>query len=127
MKKLKIKIGVAKDHMDEKEERDFLKGTMTVLARVVDESIYNSVMKSGVDKDLYLKSLERVFCSYEEGKLEKAKEQLYMIALLVDFDAAFILENLVYPYEKVMDWFFEYLCECRIDARLIDNLMYVHE
>ena len=59
--------------------------------------------------------------------LEKAKEQLYMIASLVDFDAAFILENLVYPNEDVLDWFFEYFCEYRIDERLIDKLIYVKE
>ena len=109
------------------EEKETLRGTMTVLARVVDESIYRSVMKSGLDKDLYLNSLERVLCSYEEGDLAKAKEQLYMIASLVDFDAAFILENLVYPNEDVLDWFFEYFCEYRIDERLIDKLIYVKE
>lgn len=111
MKKLKIKIGLAKDQKCTKEEIEFSKGTMTVLARVVDDTIYNSVMKSGLDKDLYLKALEQVWCSYEEGDLEKVKVQLYMIACLVDYDAAFILEHMVYPHEEVLDWFFQYFCE----------------
>ena len=127
MKELRIKIGFVNGQKPTEEEKEILRGTMTVLARVVDESIYNSVMKSGLDKDLYLKALEQVLCSYEDGDLEKAKEQLYMIASLVDFDAAFILENLVYPNEDVLDWFFEYFCEYRIDERLIDKLIYVKE
>ena len=127
MKELRIKIGLVNGQKPTEEEKETLRGTMTVLARVVDESIYRSVMKSGLDKDLYLNSLERVWCSYEEGDLEKAKEQLYMIASLVDFDAAFILESLVYPNEEVLDWFFEYFCEYRIDERLIDKLVYVKE
>ena len=127
MKELRIKIGLVNGQKPTEEEKTFLKGMMTVLARVVDESIYNSVMKSGLDRDLYLKALERVLCSYEEGDLAKAKEQLYMIACLVDFDAAFILENLVYPNEEVLDWFFEYFCEYRIDERVIEKLIYVKE
>lgn len=127
MKELRIKIGLVNGKKPTEEEKETLRGTMTVLARVVDESIYRSVMKSGLDKDLYLSSLERIWYSYEEGDLEKAKEQLYMIASLVDFDAAFILENLVYPNEDALDWFFEYFCEYRIDERLIDKLIYVKE
>ena len=127
MKELRIKIGLVNGQKPTEEEKTFLKGMMTVLARVVDESIYSSVMKSGLDRDLYLKALERVLCSYEEGDLAKAKEQLYMIACLVDFDAAFILENLVYPNEEVLDWFFEYFCEYRIDERIIDKLVYVND
>ena len=127
MKELRIKIGLVNGQKPTEEEKTFLKGMMTVLARVVDESIYNSVMKSGLDRDLYLKALERVLCSYGEGDLAKAKEQLYMIACLVDFDAAFILENLVYPNEEVLDWFFEYFCEYRIDERIIDKLVYVND
>ena len=127
MKELRIKIGFVNGQKPTEEEKETLRGTMTVLARVVDEAIYNSVMKSGLDKDLYLKALEQVLCSYEYDDLEKAKEQLYMIACLVDFDAAFILENLVYPNEDVLDWFFEYFCEYRIDERLIDKLIYVKE
>ena len=127
MKELRIKIGFVNGQKPTEEEKETLRGTMTVLARVVDEAIYNSVMKSGLDKDLYLKALEQVLCSYEDDDLEKAKEQLYMIASLVDFDAAFILENLVYPNEDVLDWFFEYFCEYRIDERLIDKLVYVKE
>jgi len=94
MKELRIKIGFSKEQKSTKEEKEFLKGTMTVLARVVDDTMYNAVMKSGLDMDLYSKALERISYSYEEGDLAKAKEQLYMIACLVDFDAAFILENL---------------------------------
>ena len=127
MKELRIKIGFVNGQKPTEEEKETLRGTMTVLARVVDEAIYNSVMKSGLDKDLYLKALEQVLCSYEDDDLEKAKEQLYMIASLVDFDAAFILENLVYPNEDVLDWFFEYFCEYRIDERLIDKLIYLKE
>ena len=127
MKELRIKIGLVNGQMPTEEEKTFLKGMMTVLARVVDESIYNSVMKSGLDRDLYLKALERILCSSGEGYLPKAKEQLYMIACLVDFDAAFILENLVYPNEEVLDWFFEYFCEYRIDERIIDKLVYVND
>ena len=127
MKELRIEIGFVNGQKHTEEEKEILRGTMTVLARVVDEAIYNSVMRSGLDKDLYLSSLERIWYSYEEGDLEKAKEQLYMIASLVDFDAAFILENLVYPNEDVLDWFFEYFCEYRIDERLIDKLIYVKE
>ena len=127
MKELRIKIGFVNGQKHTEEEKEILRVTMTVLARVVDEAIYNSVMRSGLDKDLYLSSLERIWYSYEEGDLEKAKEQLYMIASLVDFDAAFILENLVYPNEDVLDWFFEYFCEYRIDERLIDKLIYVKE
>ena len=127
MKELRIKIGFVNGQKPTEEEKETLRGTMTVLARVVDEAIYNSVMRSGLDKDLYLKALEQVLCSYEDDDLEKAKEQLYMIACLVDFDAAFILENLVYPNEEVLDWFFEYFCEYRIDERLIDKLIYLKE
>ena len=127
MKELRIKIGFVNGQKPTEEEKETLRGTMTVLARVVGEAIYNSVMKSGLDKDLYLKALEQVLCSYEDDDLEKAKEQLYMIACLVDFDAAFILENLVYPNKEVLDWFFEYFCEYRIDERLIDKLIYVKE
>ena len=127
MKELRIKIGFVNGQKPTEEEKEILRGTMTVLARVVDEAIYNSVMRSGLDKDLYLKALEQVLCSYEDDDLEKAKEQLYMIASLVDFDAAFILENLVYPNEEALDWFFEYFCEYRIDERLIDKLIYVKE
>lgn len=87
MKELRIKIGFVNGQKHTEEEKEILRGTMTVLARVVDEAIYNSVMRSGLDKDLYLSSLERIWYSYEEGDLEKAKEQLYMIASLVDFDA----------------------------------------
>ena len=65
------------------EEKETLRGTMTVLARVIDESIYRSVMKSGLDKDLYLSSLERIWYSYEEGDLEKAKEDLSPFELKV--------------------------------------------
>lgn len=127
MKELRIKIGFVNGQKPTEEEKEILRGTMTVLARVVDEAIYNSVMRSGLDKDLYLKALEQVLCSYEDDDLEKAKEQLYMIACLVDFDAAFILENLVYPNEEVLDWFFEYFCEYRIDERIIDKLIYVND
>ena len=127
MKELRIKIGMIKEKKGTKEEKDFLKGAMTVLARVIDASMYNAMMKSGLDRDLYLKALERVFNSYEEGDLAKAKEQLYMTALLIDFDAAFMLQNLVYPNEEALDWFFEYFCEFCIDERLIDNLIYVNE
>ena len=127
MKELRIKIGFVNGQKPTEEEKEILRGTMTVLARVVDEAIYNSVMRSGLDKDLYLKALEQVLCSYEDDDLEKAKEQLYMIASLVDFDAAFILENLVYPNEEALDWFFEYFCEYRIDERLLDKLIYVKE
>lgn len=127
MKELRIKIGFVNGQKPTEEEKETLRGTMTVLARVVDEAIYNSVMRSGLDKDLYLKALEQVLCSYEDDDLEKAKEQLYMIASLVDFDAAFILENLVYPNEDVLDWFFEYFCEYRIDERIIDKLVYVND
>ena len=127
MKGLRIKIGLVNGQKPTEEEKETLRETMALLARVIDEFIYRSVMKSGLDKDLYLNSLERVWCSYEEGDLEKTKEQLYMIASLVDFDAAFILENLVYPNEDVLDWFFEYFCEYRIDERLIDKLIYVKE
>lgn len=52
MKELRIKIGLVNGQKPTEEEKTFLKGMMTVLARVVDESIYNSVMKSGLDRDL---------------------------------------------------------------------------
>lgn len=84
MKELRIKIGFNKEQKSTKEEKEFLKGTMTVLARLVDDTMYNAVMNSGLDKDLYLKALARILCSYEEGDLAKAKEQLYMIAFPVD-------------------------------------------
>ena len=111
----------------DKEKNEAMKGTMTVLARVVDATLSNAVTKYRLDNDLYLKALERIMCSYEEGDLEKVKEQLYIVACLVDFDAAFILENLVYPNEEVLDWFFEYFCEYRIDERVIEKLIYVKE
>ena len=127
MKELRIKIGMIREQKSTEEERDILLETMCVLGRIVDDAIYNSIMAANLDEDLYVKALERIVYSYEEGDLDKAKEQLYMIASLVDFDAAFILESLVYPNEDVLDWFFEYFCEYRIDERLIDKLIYVKE
>ena len=67
MKELRIKSGLVNGQKPTEEEKETLRGTMTVLARVIDESIYRSVMKSGLDKDLYLSSLERIWYSYEEG------------------------------------------------------------
>ena len=127
MKELRIKIGFVKDQKRTEEERDILLETMFVLGRVIDEAIFNAVMEAGLDEDSYIECLERVVYSYEEDDLEKAKEQLYMIAALVDFDAAFILENIVYPNEEGVSLFFQHFCEHLIDYRVINKLLYDEE
>ena len=127
MKELRVKIGFVKEQKHTEGERDILLETMFVLGRVVDEAIFNAVMEAGLDEDLYIDCLERVVYSYEEDDLEKAKEQLYMIAALVDFDAAFILENVVYPNEEGVCLFFQHFCEHLIDYRVVDKLLYDEE
>lgn len=127
MKELRIKIGMIREQKSTEEERDILLETMCVLGRIVDDAIYNSIMAANLDEDLYVKALERIVYSYEEGDLDKAKEQLYMIACLVDYDAAFILENVVYPNDEGVYWFFQHFCEHLIDFRVIDKMFYDEE
>lgn len=123
MKELRIRIGLAKGEKRSKEEKELLEDVMCVLARVVDKSLYTSVMYNKLDEDHYLETLERILTSFENREMEIAKEQLYMLAVLLDKDAEFILKNMVYPNEDALAWFFQYFCEHLIDYRVMEKML----
>ena len=118
MKKIKLpdpfKI---RARMENKENK--LMETMELLARVVDEKLY--AVMFNLDMEMaYPKVLDDIWGHVDEEDYEKAKEVLYSLAVLLDDDARFILEHMVYPDRRGVYYFFEYFCEYLADARIID-------
>jgi len=118
MKKIKLpdpfKI---RARMENKENK--LMETMELLARVVDEKLYAAMFNLDMEM-AYPKVLDDIWGHVDEEDYEKAKEVLYSLAVLLDDDARFILEHMVYPDRRGVYYFFEYFCEYLADARIID-------
>ena len=53
-------------------------------------------------------------------KIRARMEKKEKLAVLLDDDARFILEHMVYPDRRGVYYFFEYFCEYLADARIID-------
>ncbi len=103
--------------MENKENK--LMETMELLARVVDEKLYAAMFNLDMEM-AYPKVLDDIWGHVDEEDYEKAKEILYSLAVLLDDDARFILEHMVYPDRRGVYYFFEYFCEYLADARIID-------
>ena len=118
MKKIKLpdpfKI---RARMEKKENK--LMETMELLARVVDEKLYAAMFNLDMEM-AYPKVLDDIWGHVDEEDYDKAKEVLYSLAVLLDDDARFILEHMVYPDRRGVYYFFEYFCEYLADARIID-------
>ena len=118
MKKIKLpdpfKI---RARMENKENK--LMETMELLARVVDEKLYAAMFNLDMEM-AYPKVLDDIWGHVDEEDYEKAKEVLYSLAVLLDDDARFILEHMVYSDRRGVYYFFEYFCEYLADARIID-------
>ena len=123
MKELKISIGFGKNEKKSEEEKDILYTTVEILARVVDEKMFSSMNRVGLDEEAYIKALEKVVESYEAGDDELAKERLYMLALIIDEDSAFLLKNVIYEEKEMISWFLQYFCEYLIDRRTVDQIL----
>lgn len=98
MKKIKLpdpfKI---RARMENKENK--LMETMELLARVVDEKLYEAILPLDLERP-YVGALDDIWTHTEEMDYEKAKEILYSMAVLLDEDARFILEHMVYPNKR---------------------------
>lgn len=118
MKKIKLpdpfKI---RARMEKKENK--LMETMELLARVVDEKLYAAMFNLDMEM-AYPKVLDDIWDHVDEEDYDKAKEVLYSLAVLLDDDARFVLEHMVYPDRRGVYYFFEYFCEYLADARIID-------
>ena len=118
MKKIKLpdpfKI---RARMEKKENK--LMETMELLARVVDEKLYAAMFNLDMEM-AYPKVLDDIWDHVDEEDYDKAKEVLYSLAVLLDDDARFILEHMVYPNRRGVYYFFEYFCEYLADSRIID-------
>ena len=100
-----------------------LRETMELLARVVDDKLYVSMMDLGMERE-YATELNRIWDLVEDEAWDDAKEVLYSLAVLLDDDARFILEHMVYPNKKGIHFFFDYFCEYLSDGRIIDYQIY---
>lgn len=58
-----------------------------------------------------------------EEEKDIVMETMCVLGRIVD-DAAFILENVIYPNEEGIVWFFEHFCEHLIDFRVVDKMLY---
>ncbi len=118
MKKIKLSDPFKiRAKMENKENK--LMETMELLARVVDEKLYAAMFNLDMEM-AYPKVLDDIWGHVDEEDYEKAKEVLYSLAVLLDDDARFILEHMVYPDRRGVYYFFEYFCEYLADARIID-------
>lgn len=97
--------------------------TMELLARVVDDKLYSTILVLDMERP-YTRVLDDIWSKVEEMKYEDAKEILYSLAVLLDDDARFILEHMVYPNKKGIHFFFDYFCEYLADGRIIDYQIY---
>ena len=100
-----------------------LRETMELLARVVDDKLYVSMMDLGMERE-YATELNRIWDLVEDEAWDDAKEVLYSLAVLLDDDAKFILEHMVYPKKDGIYYFFDYFCEYLADGRIIDYQIY---
>lgn len=118
MKKIKLPDPFnIRARMENKENK--LMETMELLARVVDEKLYAAMFNLDMEM-AYPKVLDDIWGHVDEEDYDKAKEVLYSLAVLLDDDARFILEHMVYPNRRGVYYFFEYFCEYLADARIID-------
>lgn len=118
MKKIKLPDPFRiRARMENKENK--LMETMELLARVVDEKLYAAMFNLDMEM-AYPKVLDDIWGHVDEEDYDKAKEVLYSLAVLLDDDARFILEHMVYPNRRGVYYFFEYFCEYLADARIID-------
>ena len=96
---------------------------MELLARVVDDKLYVSMMDLGMERE-YATELNRIWDLVEDEAWDDAKEVLYSLAVLLDDDAKFILEHMVYPKKDGIYYFLDYFCEYLADGRIIDYQFY---
>ena len=118
MKKIKLPDPFKIRARMEKKENELME-TMELLARVVDEKLYAAMFNLDMEM-AYPKVLDDIWGHVDEEDYDKAKEVLYSLAVLLDDDARFILEHMVYPNRRGVYYFFEYFCEYLADARIID-------
>ena len=118
MKKIKLPDPFKIRARMERKENELME-TMELLARVVDEKLYEAMLNLDMEM-AYPKVLNDIWDYVDEENYEKAKEVLYSMAVLLDEDARFILEHMVYPSRRGVYYFFEYFCEYLADARIID-------
>ncbi|MBR5316140.1 MAG: hypothetical protein IKU44_05045 [Firmicutes bacterium] len=118
MKKIKLP-NLFKRKAKRREKEHELMETMELLARVVDDRLYDAMADLG-EASAYAKKVHNVWNQVEDEEYEKAKELLYSLAVMLDDDAAFILDHMVYPNKNGVYYFFEYFCEYLADARIID-------
>ena len=118
MKKIKLPDPFKIRARMEKKENELME-TMELLARVVDEKLYEAILPLDLERP-YIGALDDIWTHTDEMDYEKAKEVLYSMAVLLDEDARFILEHLVYPNKGGVYYFFHYFCEYLADARIID-------
>ena len=118
MKKIKLpdpfKI---RARMEKKENK--LMETMELLARVVDEKLYAAMFNLDMEM-AYPKVLDDIWDHVDEEDYDKAKDVLYSLAVLLDDDARFVLEHMVYPDRRGVYYFFEYYTRSLIKFKRCD-------
>lgn len=118
MKKFKLSdLLRIRTRMDGQETQ--LMKTIELLAKLVDRKLYKATLKLDLKK-IYVAVLGDICDHTENEDYEKAQEALYLLAVLMDHDARFVLEHMVYLNKRSIQYFFQYFCEYLANTRMID-------
>ena len=110
MKKVGFTIEFGKTE-DEKERGENFVSGIEALARMTENRFSDAVNDAGLEFDAYVDALDEISSYTDEGDYETAVELIYLLALLLDEDAAKIF----------LDYFNEYIADGYVVDRLLQE------
>ena len=110
MKKVGFTIEFGKTE-DEKEHGENFVSGIEALARMTEKRFSDAVHDAGLEFDAYVDALDEISSYTDEGDYETAVELIYLLALLLDEDAAKIF----------LDYFNEYIADGYVVDRLLQE------
>ena len=96
---------------DEKERGENFVSGIEALARMTEKRLSDAVHDTGLEFDAYVDALDEISSYTDEGDYETAVELIYLLALLLDEDAAKIF----------LDYFNEYIADGYVVDRLLQE------
>ena len=116
--------GKAKRKQDagKRRERDEKNAEITRhLAQTVDKLLAGAVMEKGLDFDAYINALGEISIRADMGEHYTAIELTYVLATVLDHNAAAIIRHLIYPHPETVVIFTEYFSEYIADKYLLER------